>query len=292
MAGAVTSDLPVLLTGETGVGKEIYAWSIHGQSARAGGPMQVVNASAIPESLLEAILFGAAEGAATGVRQQPGLIRQADGGTFFFDEIGEMSPALQSKLLRVLDDGHVLPVGGTQRVRVDVRFIAATNRDLRAEVGQGRFREDLFHRLRGHEFTIPPLRDHPEDVPLYVNAFLQEECTRAGRFVAGVTMHAMELLLACPWPGNVRELEMTLRRIVNELRDDRPITHEDLPEEIRRQARDSNRDDGLEARVDAMRRRHVVEALAASGGNRSDAARRLGLSRNGLRALITRLGIE
>ena len=291
MASCLTSELPVLLLGETGCGKEVHARAIHASSARAAGPFQAVNSSAIPETLLEALLFGTEQGVASGVRRQPGLIREAEGGTFFLDEIGEMSPALQAKLLRVLDEHQVHPIGATRPVPVDVRFIAATHRHLEADVANGRFRADLLHRLRGHVYTIPPLRARLGDVPAHVESAVRSECVRSGRNVAGVSLKAMRALQEHSWPGNIRELDSLVRAAVHFVPDGAAITREDLaavgfggsP------ARATGR--LLEDRLDELRRQALEEALDAAEGNLSEVARMLGLSRGGLRLLMKRLGV-
>jgi two-component system response regulator HydG len=209
-----------------------------------------------------------------------------------------MPALLQAKLLRVLDSGEVLPVGGTRPVRVDVRVVSATNRDLSKEVRAGRFRADLLYRLQGHAFRIPDLREHADDVPSYVAAFLRDECARSGRHVTGVTAGALDRLVAHPWPGNVRELERLVRRLAHEVPHGQPITEADLPSGL--DSRASAREDAgsggrgvhLERRLDPERRRIIEHALESSGWNRRRVASELGMSRTRLRLLMDRLGLS
>ncbi len=197
----------VLLTGESGTGKEVVARTIHYHGSRAEKPFIPINCTAIPEGLLESELFGHVRGAFTGAHtSKRGLFEKADGGTLFLDEIGDMGLGLQSKLLRVLQDREVRPVGGTQSIVVDVRIIAASNRDLESEIAAGRFREDLYYRLNVIPIQIPPLRERREDVPVLAAAFLDEFAARLGKTVESIEPAAMAALVAYDWPGNVREL--------------------------------------------------------------------------------------
>ena len=205
----------VLLLGESGTGKELAARLLHDLSPRAGGPFVPVNCAAIPETILESELFGYERGAFTGAAQRKeGRFQRAHGGTLFLDEVGDMSPAVQAKLLRVLQDGVVERLGGTQPVQVDVRIVAATNRDLAAEVRAGRFREDLFYRLDVVTVRLPPLRERREDVPLLAAAFLARFAERNRREVTGFSDAALQALSAHDWPGNVRELQHAIERAV------------------------------------------------------------------------------
>ncbi|HET8724473.1 MAG TPA: sigma-54 dependent transcriptional regulator, partial [Anaeromyxobacteraceae bacterium] len=205
----------VLLSGESGTGKELAARLLHDQSTRASGPFVPVNCAAIPETILESELFGYERGAFTGaIQRKEGRFQRAHGGTLVLDEVGDMSPAVQAKLLRVLQDGVVERLGGTQPVQVDVRIVAATNRDLAAEVRAGRFREDLFYRLDVVTVRLPPLRERREDVPLLAAAFLRTFAERNGRAVTGFTDAALQALCAHDWPGNVRELQHAVERAV------------------------------------------------------------------------------
>ncbi|MGO9839357.1 MAG: sigma-54-dependent transcriptional regulator [Polyangiaceae bacterium] len=210
------SSAPVLVTGETGVGKELVARAIHGRSARSQHPFVAVNTSAIPHELLEGELFGHARGAFTGAAQaRKGLLTEADGGTLMLDEIGEMSFGLQAKLLRVLQFGDVRPVGSDRTHHVDVRVIAATHRDLPALVTEGKFRQDLYYRLNVLSVCVPPLRDRPEDIPALAARFLAEACLRAPQSpVRSIGQDALKMLTKASWPGNVRELASAIERAV------------------------------------------------------------------------------
>jgi DNA-binding NtrC family response regulator/tetratricopeptide (TPR) repeat protein len=207
------SHLPVLVAGETGTGKELVARAIHGESARSGGPFVSINCAALPEPLVEAELFGHARGAFSGAeKERPGLLRSADGGTFLLDEVGEMPPAIQGKLLRVLDTGRVRPIGEAEEAAVDIRYVFATHQDLRALVDEGRFRRDLYYRLRGFEIQVPPLRERLEDLPLLMDHFLS--AARAEGTVPDFDASALRALASHPWPGNVRELQNVLTNLV------------------------------------------------------------------------------
>ncbi|MCS7235360.1 MAG: sigma 54-interacting transcriptional regulator [Armatimonadota bacterium] len=209
------TDATVLLTGESGTGKELVARSIHLQSRRASGPLVVLHCGAVPETLLETELFGHEKGAYThAVGARPGKFEQAHGGTLFLDEVGDMSPRMQVKLLRVLQERVVERVGGNRPIRVDCRIVAATNRDLRQMVREGTFREDLYYRLNVVSLHLPPLRERLEDLPLLVDFFLQKYRRQTGKPVRGFTEAALHRLRQHPWPGNVRELEATVHRAV------------------------------------------------------------------------------
>src|SRR2546421_3721227 len=205
----------VLLGGESGVGKDLIARAIHEKSRRASGPFIKINSTAIPENLLESELFGFERGAFTGaVASKPGKFELADKGTLFLDEIGDVPPAIQVKLLRVLQEREFERLGGTRTIKVDVRLIAATNRDLRAALEDGTFREDLYYRLNVVPIDIPPLREHKEDIPDLVNLFLKKFCGDAGREAITISSEATNLLLSHHWPGNVRELQNIIERAV------------------------------------------------------------------------------
>jgi len=205
----------VLITGETGTGKEMVARLIHHRSGQAEMPLIKVNCAAIPDTLLESELFGHVRGAFTGATaNKRGRFALADGGTIFLDEIGTMSPAIQSKLLRVLQEREFEPLGAERTQRVDVRVIAATNRDLRQMVGEGKFQEDLFYRLNVIPIQIPPLRDRPEDIPVLAEHFVEKHRQRTGKRVTGMAPDVLEALQHYSWPGNVRELENTIERAV------------------------------------------------------------------------------
>jgi len=232
-ATAARSRSSVLITGETGTGKELIANVVHYNSDRAAGPLVKVNCGALPESLLETELFGHVKGAFTGaVRDYEGRFRAADGGTLFLDEVSDMSPRLQVKLLRALQERRFEPVGSTRTVTVDVRIVAATGRDLRSEIRAGRFRHDLYYRLNVIPIHLPPLRERPEDIPLLVGHFLEKYNREAARNVTRIPRKVMDALLAYSWPGNVRELENCIERAVVMSPDD-TVSFELLPGEIR-----------------------------------------------------------
>ncbi|GMV41233.1 MAG: sigma-54-dependent Fis family transcriptional regulator [Myxococcales bacterium] len=222
----------VLLQGESGTGKELFARAIHRHSARSGGPFVAINCAAIPESILESELFGYERGAFTGAAQRKeGRFKLADGGTLLLDEIGEVAPAVQVKLLRVLQEGEIERLGGTQPVKVDVRIVAATNKNLAEEVKRGRFREDLFYRLNVIAINLPPLRERRDDIPLLATHFLRIFCDKNRKEIRGFQRDALEALAGWDWPGNVRELENTIERAVVLCRGD-TVRREDLPEHI------------------------------------------------------------
>ena len=283
----------VLITGETGTGKELVAQSLHLQSDRREQPFVKINCAAIPESLLESELFGHEKGAFTGAtRRKPGRFELADGGTLFLDEIGEMPRSAQPKLLRAIQDGRFYRVGGTHTIDVDVRLAAATNHDLEQDVREGRFREDLFYRLKVVPIHMPALRERREDIGPLAQFFVERFARKLSRSVAGVDPAALAALHAHAWPGNIRELENVIERAVL-LSDGSTITVSDLPEGIepervgpaslRDQVRDATRQ---------LERRAIVEALDATQGNVTHAAERLGLSRRGLQLKMRELEIS
>ncbi len=279
----------VLITGETGTGKELVARAIHDLSDRSRRPFVAVNCGALPETLLESELFGHVKGAFTGAeRPRAGLFEVADRGTLFLDEIGEMSLPMQTKLLRVLEDGILRPVGSERTRKVDVRVIAATHRDLEAMVRARTFREDLFYRLNIITIRIPALRERAADVPLIVHHFLRKHGTAQVR----VTRAAMDRLTAHPWPGNVRQLENEIRRAI--VLSDGTIDVEHLSPDIARPGAPEPRDLGLNVRgrIDALEIDLVREALERTRGNQTQAAKLLGLSRFGLQKMMKRLAIE
>ncbi len=276
----------VLLTGESGTGKEVLARAIHSQSPRRNQAFVAVNCGAIPENLLESELFGHAKGAFTGAaRARRGLFLEADGGTLFLDEIGELPLALQVKLLRVLQEEEVRPVGESKARKVDVRVLAATARDLDAEVEQGRFREDLFYRLNVVRVRVPALRERREDIPLLVDHFLERSRIALGKSVRSVAEDALERLAAHDWPGNVRELENVIERALILAGSER-ITVADLPENVARpqaaSAAERAGDFSLKRARRAMEADLIIRALEAKGGNRTHAAKLLGISHRAL----------
>ena len=283
----------VLLGGESGVGKDLIARAIHEKSRRASGPFIKINSTAIPENLLESELFGYEKGAFTGATtSKPGKFELADKGTLFLDEIGDVPPAIQVKLLRVLQEREFERLGGTRTVKVDVRLIAATNRDLRAALEDGTFREDLYYRLNVVPIDIPPLRDHKEDIPDLVNLFLGKFASDSGRQVTTLSREATDLLLTHYWPGNVRELQNVIERAcalaktTNLELDD---IHLDSPRNRPASPGDRFLPDGMT--LDQWEDEMIREALKRAGGNKSQAARLLGLSRNALRYRLSKIGI-
>ena len=277
----------VLLSGESGVGKELIAEAIHHQSPRRPKPLVKLNCGALPEGLIESELFGHEKGAFTGaIQQRKGRFELADGGTIFLDEISEIPPATQVKLLRVLQDGEFERVGGTQTLKVDVRVIAATNRDLEEEVAEGRFRKDLFYRLNVIHMVIPPLRDRVEDIPLLALHFLDKFCLENDRPPMGFSPEAMRALKSHAWPGNIRELQNVVERAVA-LCTGNMVEFEDLPDEIRRH---SPEDDKIVLPVgssmDEIERQAILQTLKKTGGDKELAARLLGI---GLATLYRRL---
>jgi DNA-binding NtrC family response regulator len=287
----------VLILGETGTGKGMVARALHEFSPRAQGPFVNVTCSALTETLMESELFGHEKGAFTDARTtKRGLVEVAQGGTLFLDEIAELTPALQSKLLRFLEDHTFRRVGGTEDRTVDVRVVAATNRDLQEEVETGRFREDLYYRLRVLPLTLPPLRRRRGDVPALVAAFIDGYNKELGRSVEGVDPEASELLEAYPWPGNVRELRNVIERAV--LLSEGPILTPDLlPPEVRRGGSESGSwvgsfelgPDGID--LEELERRLLEEALRQAEGNRTRAGLLLGLSRHQIRNRLHKYGM-
>jgi DNA-binding NtrC family response regulator len=289
----------VLITGESGTGKELVARAVHNLSPRSDKPFVSINCGAFTETLLESELFGYVRGAFTGATaNRKGLFEAADRGTIFLDEIGEMSPAMQVKLLRVLQERKVRPVGGHEELSVDARVIAATNRDLPAMVKAGTFREDLFYRVSVIPIELPPLREKREDIPDLVTHFAEKYCAQAGRSL-GISERAMELLERYSWPGNVRELEHTIERAVALERTDQ-IQPERLPEQITNYspARVAGAldlpDEGLNltAHLDQLEKTYLLEALRRTGGNQTRAAELLQLSVRSLRHLLDKHGIR
>ncbi|MHC4662696.1 MAG: sigma-54-dependent transcriptional regulator [Planctomycetota bacterium] len=287
----------VLAEGETGTGKELAARAIHETSDRAVEPFVAVSCAAIPRDLMESELFGYEGGAFTGARPggKPGVFERAGGGTIFLDEIGELELALQVKLLRVLEAREFCRVGGLKNIPLQARIIAATNRELKLEVEEGRFRADLYYRLNVVVMTLPPLREHPTDISVLAESFMREFSARFSRKFAAISLPAKKLLANYAWPGNVRELRNLMERIVL-MEDGCTILPEHLPDEILnstfsavRPSVESGPSDGI--RLDGVERKCIVQALDHSDGNVVRAARMLGLKRGALRYRMDKYGI-
>ncbi len=297
VARAARSRATVLLAGETGTGKELLAREVHRGSTRREGPFLAINCAAFPDTLLESELFGHVRGAFTGAeRARSGVFEQANGGTLFLDEIGETSPSLQAKLLRALQEREVRPVGGARARPVDVWVIAATNRELRAEIAAGHFRADLYYRLAVFPVNVPPLRARPEDVLPLAEHFLQRHGAREGKPDCRLAGQTADLLRAHTWPGNVRELENEMQRALALVEAGAEIQPEQLSAHLRAaldpMAEAGPRADSLRetlARVEAWL---IRRALDAHGGRRSATARTLGITREGLYKKMKRYGIE
>jgi DNA-binding NtrC family response regulator len=286
MERAAAFKATVLLTGESGTGKEVLARAIHAQSPRRSEAFVAVNCGAIPEALLESELFGHAKGAFTGAdRARRGLFVEADGGTLFLDEIGELPMPLQVKLLRVLQEEEVRPVGETKSRQIDVRVLAATARNLESEAAVGRFREDLYYRLNVVQLEVPALRARPKDIPLLVDHFFAHFRDTLGKPLSGFSDEVLERLVAYPWPGNVRELENVMERAVILATGDR-ITLKELPENVVTPIGDSARsgggDFGLKRARRTLEAQMIERALRATGGNRTHAAKLLEISHRAL----------
>jgi len=292
IARAADSVVPVLIIGESGTGKELVARALHRNSQRAAHPFVAINCGAIAETLLESELFGHTRGAFTGaMADTKGIFEQAQGGTVFLDEVGETSSALQVKLLRVLEEGEVRPVGARRPVKVDNRVVAATNRDLERAIAEQQFRADLYYRLSVIVIRLPPLRERRDDIPLLVSAFLRAAWKRAGRQVE-LSPGALDVLLAYDWPGNVRQLENTIERIVLFSRGS-VVAPDDLPivlENVRRDTPPGLFED-LPS-LEEVERRYFEHVLRAVGRNRTRAADVLGIDRRTLYRMADRYGIK
>jgi DNA-binding NtrC family response regulator len=281
----------VLIEGESGTGKELVARAIHQQSNGNQARFLALNCAAIPHDLLENQLFGHRKGAFTGAdRDQAGVLVHAGTGTVFLDEIGDLSPATQGKILRAIEQKEILPVGANEPIRFGARILAATNRDLKSQVETGRFREDLYYRLNVVRIRIPPLRERRDDIPDLVDFLLAKQARLLGRRIAGVTHETMQILLACPWKGNVRELENVLQRAVI-LGQGPLITPADLPPDLAPIPNDPALVDDLAEAVRRFERQHI-ERILRQVPDKKEAARRLGMGLSSLYRKIAELGIE
>jgi two-component system, NtrC family, response regulator AtoC len=291
VARVAPSTATVLVVGESGTGKELVARAIHNRSPRATKPFVPVNCTALSESLLESELFGHARGAFTGaVAAKRGLFETASGGTLFLDEIGDMGPKMQAQILRVLQDGEMRPGGGTEAIRVDVRLVCATHRDLESDVKTGRFREDLYFRINVVTVRMPPLRDRAGDIPILVRHFINKIAKRDGRSEASVSPEALELLSRHVWPGNVRELENAIERAVA-IAKGGVVLPSDLPVEVYGGSPivpASIIDD--RPTLGELERRYIALVLAECDGNKKRAAEKLGIDRRTLYRAIERSG--
>ncbi len=285
-------DTSVLILGESGTGKELVARALQRQSPRAGRPFIAINCAALTETLLESELFGHEKGAFTGaVAQKKGKLELGEGGTVFLDEIGELAPALQAKLLRVLQQREFERVGGTITHKLDVRLIAATNLDLASACRQGIFREDLYHRLNVVALRVPPLRERAADIPALARYFLERACSRCHRRVAEISPEAERYLMSYSWPGNVRELENAIERAVV-LGESETLLPEDLPETVLEAAPVPHTPGALQPSVTESKRQLILVAWQQSGGDHDLAAERLGIHPNSLRRLLRTLHLR
>lgn len=292
----VNTRVTVLIEGETGTGKELIASAVHYWSDRSEKLFVTQNCAAMPENLLESELFGHKKGSFTGATEdKKGLFELADGGTLFLDEVGEMPLNLQAKLLRVLQEGEIRPIGSNHIKRIDVRIVAATNRDLEKEVAEGRFREDLFYRLKVFPLRVPPLRERREDIPLLAGHFLKRYAQEFGRNVRGFSQQAMELLSTYKWPGNVRELENEVQRLVIQLDEGGFVEPEHLSSRIRQVEnildRVHPRKGTLKEMVEQVEKWILLEALKEHNNNKSQTAKTLGITREGLHKKLKNYGL-
>ena len=291
---AAQSDVTVLITGESGTGKELAARAIHALSSRKDKPFYAINCSAIPETLLESELFGHVKGSFTGaIRDKAGVFQVADGGTLLLDEIGDTSPLLQLKLLRVLQEGEIRRVGDERGIKVNVRLITATNRDLKTLLVSGQIREDFYYRIRVFEIKLPPLRERREDLPLLVNHFIGEASQAQQRPIRDISKDAMQHLSQYAWPGNVRELKNSIAHAFVTVSGD-CLTLLDLPSEVRNvETRSASSAPILHPTVDVnAERKRIEDALRQTHGQKMEAAKILGMSRVTLWKKINRLGIH
>jgi two-component system, NtrC family, response regulator len=294
---------PILITGETGVGKELVARNLHRSSSRSGNPWVAINCAALTETLLESEIFGHERGAFTGaIERKKGLVEIANNGTLFLDEIGELSPTLQPKLLRLLQEKHFRRVGGTVELSSNIRLVAATNRDLGDMVANGEFRQDLYYRLKVVELKVPPLREHPADIPLLAHHFLRQLSIELGRNVTDISQEALYCMKSYSWPGNIRELRNAIERGIlfsstNELQIDslpEEISHfeENRHSEISFEISSFSKDFSLPKHLENMEEQFIRRALVEAKGTQARAASILGVSRSNLQYKLKKLGIE
>lgn len=281
------TDVPVLLTGETGTGKEVFARAIHHASSRKDKPFVAINCSAFSRELLESEIFGYKAGAFTGAaKDKKGLFEEADKGTIFLDEIGEMAPELQAKLLRVLETGEFLKIGETKQTKVDIRLLSATNRNLKEEIAKGRFREDLFFRISVFHIGLPSLRERHEDIPELAKSFSERLSARLGRECPEILPDCLATMLRHPWPGNVRELQNVIERAL--IVCDEKITNSDLPVDLLTE--DKSPDTALD--MPTIERNHIIRVLKFTGGNKTETARLLKIGLTTLYRKIEEYGID
>jgi two-component system response regulator HydG len=274
----------VLITGESGTGKELVAKSIHYSGLRKEGPFVAVNCAAIPETLLESELFGYKKGAFTDAKSdKKGLVFEAHKGTLFLDEITEMPLVLEAKLLRMIEEREVRPLGDTNSHSIDVRTIASSNRDIGSLIREGKFREDLYYRLKVIDIELPPLRERKEDIPLLIQHFIAKFSDEMKKKLSGVSEDALKLLVEYPWPGNVRELENVIQRAITLTRHE-TILPDDLPSSMLHEIREKVLDRGFRAKysLDQLEKEYIRKILIEVGGNKSKAAEILGLDRKTL----------
>jgi Nif-specific regulatory protein len=292
----VPSTASVLILGESGTGKEVLARAIHRSSGRRGKPFLVINCAAMPETLVESELFGHEKGAFTGATsEKKGRFELADGGTLFLDEIADMSLPLQAKLLRVLQEGEIRPVGSTRSSIVDVRIISATNKTLEKEVEEGRFRQDLYYRLHVFPIRLPPLRERREDIPLLARHFMAKYAAELNKDVAGFSQEALDQVVTYAWPGNVRELENEAQRLVITCDEGGFIQPEHLSARIRQVEgivdRIGPRQGTLKEMMEQVERYLLREALREHEGNKTRTAVTLGITREGLHKKLSKFGM-
>ncbi|MHC4855783.1 MAG: sigma-54 interaction domain-containing protein [Planctomycetota bacterium] len=294
------TNMPILIEGESGTGKELTAKAIHMNSQRKDKPFYPINCAGLAESLLESELFGHVKGSFTGATaDRKGLFQLADKGTLFLDEIGDMPMSMQAKLLRVLEDGLVMPVGGTSPVRVDIRFISATNHDLAKLVEEKKFRQDLYFRIKGVSVTIPPLRNRPQDVPELFGFFLKEACDELNRDIHLITEPAMRAMMSFSWPGNIRQLRNVVRAMVA-MCDGDTLDLRDLPSEVSRVRQlqaptaltgDYSQDEMAGRPLEDVEREHIRRTLELTGQNRAEAAKILQIGERTLYRKIKEYGL-